>query len=453
MGPFPKGVRRGLFGLPPISGRQRPSMIPATSDFGAHAPRDLAGADAGCDCAPTGEEAIAMGLIINTNVMALNAQRNLSINTRRLGRALEQLSSGLRINRAADDAAGLAISEKMRTMIRGMRQASRNGQDAISMVQTAEGALNAVHGILQRMRELTVQAGNDTLSGSDRTAIGEEMLTLKTEVDNIASRTTFNGLSLLTGALSVSTTTTIGDITGGGGVVSVAIDVSKASAGTTYAIANTAGAVTITNNTTNVAQTVTAVDMGTASGVQTLTFDALGVKLTLTHDATTNNVNATELGAGLTAGTPIITAAGSGNASFRVGAQSGDNIAVAFDDTRTSAIGSGGSNDIGDLVTDNASVSTIAKSNTLLTSVDDAITDISTTRARLGAAQNQIEAAVDSLGVVSENLSASESRIRDADIAEVSSELVTRQIMQQAGVAVLAQANTSVRSVLMLLQP
>ena len=460
MGPFPKGVRRGLFGLPPISGRQRPSMIPATSDFGAHAPRHLAGADAGCDCAPTGEEAIAMGLIINTNVMALNAQRNLSINTRRLGRALEQLSSGLRINRAADDAAGLAISEKMRTMIRGMphaacgmRHASRNGQDAISMVQTAEGALNAVHGILQRMRELTVQAGNDTLSGSDRTAIGEEMLTLKTEVDNIASRTTFNGLSLLTGALSVSTTTTIGDITGGGGVVSVAIDVSKASAGTTYAIANTAGAVTITNNTTNVAQTVTAVDMGTASGVQTLTFDALGVKLTLTHDATTNNVNATELGAGLTAGTPIITAAGSGNASFRVGAQSGDNIAVAFDDTRTSAIGSGGSNDIGDLVTDNASVSTIAKSNTLLTSVDDAITDISTTRARLGAAQNQIEAAVDSLGVVSENLSASESRIRDADIAEVSSELVTRQIMQQAGVAVLAQANTSVRSVLMLLQP
>jgi flagellin len=108
-----------------------------------------------------------MGLIINTNVMAINAQRNLSITNTKLGRALEKLSSGLRINRAADDAAGLAISEKMRTQIRGMRQASRNGQDAISMVQIAEGALNEVHGILQRMRELTVQAGNSTVSATD----------------------------------------------------------------------------------------------------------------------------------------------------------------------------------------------------------------------------------------------------------------------------------------------
>ncbi len=394
-----------------------------------------------------------MDLIINTNVMALNAQWNLGVNNVRLGRALEKLSSGLRINRAADDAAGLAISEKMRTLIRGMRQAGRNGQDAISMVQTAEGALNAVHGILQRMRELTVQAGNDTLSTSDRTAIGEEMLTLKSEIDNIASRTTFNGLALLTGALSVSTASTIGDIAGAStGVVSMAIDITKASAGTTYAITNTAGAVTVTNNTTNVAQTITAAAMSTASGAQTLNFDALGVKLTLTHDATANAVTATKLGAGMTAGSPITTSAASGVANFRVGAMSADNITVAFDDTRTTAIGSGGSNDIGDLIVDNSSVSTIAKANTLLTSVDDAITDISTTRARLGAAQNQVEAAVDSLGVVVENLTASESSIRDADVAEVSSELVSRQIMQQAGVAVLAQANTSVQSVLTLLQ-
>jgi flagellin len=128
----------------------------------------------------------------------------LNITNKKLGRALEKLSSGLRINRVADDAAGLAISEKMRTQIRGMRLAARNGQDAISMVQIAEGALNEVHGILQRMRGLTVQAGNSTLSNSDRISIGEEMLTLKNEIDNIASRTTFNGLSLLTGSLSTS---------------------------------------------------------------------------------------------------------------------------------------------------------------------------------------------------------------------------------------------------------
>ncbi|MSQ41472.1 MAG: hypothetical protein EXR65_00310 [Dehalococcoidia bacterium] len=134
--------------------------------------------------------------------MAINAQRNLNVTSFKLGRALEQLSSGMRINRAADDAAGLAISEKMRTLIRGMQQGSRNGQDGISMVQIAEGALNEVTGILQRMRELTVQAGNDTLSLNDRRAIGEELLTLKSEVDNISARTTFNGLSLLTGSLS-----------------------------------------------------------------------------------------------------------------------------------------------------------------------------------------------------------------------------------------------------------
>jgi flagellin-like hook-associated protein FlgL len=144
-------------------------------------------------------------MIINTNVMALNAQRNLASTNIRLGRALEKLSSGLRINRAADDAAGLAISEKMRSQIRGMRQGSRNAQDGISMIQTAEGAMSEVHELLQRMRELSVQAGNSTLSTQDRTSIGTEIQALKTEIDNIANRVTFNGLSLLTGTLAVST--------------------------------------------------------------------------------------------------------------------------------------------------------------------------------------------------------------------------------------------------------
>jgi flagellin len=394
-----------------------------------------------------------MGMIINTNVAALNAQRNLNVTGGHMAKALERLSSGLRINRAADDAAGLAISEKMRAQIRGMQQGLRNAQDGVSMIQTAEGALSETHAILQRMRELTVQASSTTLSTSDREAIAEELLTLKTEVDNIATRTRFNGLNLLTGALSVSTTSTIADIADAGGdTATVAIDVSKAQSGVTYTLSNSGANVTLTNGTTNVAQTITAVDIDAADPTQVLDFSALGVKLTLTRSATAGDgiVLAAEIGTDLNTKTIVTT--GSGNASYRVGSEVGDNITVTYSDLRASALGNGGSNDLSDLITDNQAVSTTAKADTLLSAVDTAISQVSTQRAKLGAAQNQMESAINSLGVSVENLSASESRIRDADIAAVSSELVTRQIMQQAGVAVLAQANAAPQSVLSLLQ-
>ena len=147
-----------------------------------------------------------------------------------------------------------------------------------------------------------------------------------------------------------------------------------------------------------------------------------------------------------------LTLTGSGSASYRVGSENTDNVTVAYTDMRAAAIGSGGANDIADLITDNNAVSTTTLANALLTSLDAAIGQVSTQRAKLGAAQNQMESAINSLGVSVENLSASESRIRDADIAQVSSELVTRQIMQQAGVAVLSQANSAPQSVLSLLQ-
>ncbi|MCB1188749.1 flagellin, partial [bacterium] len=143
-------------------------------------------------------------MIINTNVAALNAQRNLGMTSSKMSKTLEKLSSGLRINRAADDAAGLAISEKMRAQVRGMQQGQRNALDGVSMLQTAEGALDEVHTILQRVRELSVQAGNSTLSTSDRQAIGEEMVALRSEIDNIAQRTRFNGLNLLNGSLATT---------------------------------------------------------------------------------------------------------------------------------------------------------------------------------------------------------------------------------------------------------
>src|SRR5712691_1784094 len=155
-------------------------------------------------------------MIINTNIMALNAQRNLGSTGTKMSKALEQLSSGMRINRAADDAAGLAISEKMRSQIQGMQQGLRNAQDGISMIQTAEGALSETTAILQRMRELTTQASSTTLSTSDRQAIGGELLALRSQIDNIATQTRFNGQNLLTGSLSVTaagtlTTTTTSD--------------------------------------------------------------------------------------------------------------------------------------------------------------------------------------------------------------------------------------------------
>ena len=238
--------------------------------------------------------------------------------------------------------------------------------------------------------------------------------------------------------------------TGNNGTASIAsIDVSNLAAGTTYTLANVdANTISITDGTT----TVNSADLdATIGGDGELIISFTGaIQATIKVVGPSAKTN-TDIGTDLNTKT-IKTDAGSGSANFRVGAQTGDNISVSFANMQSAAIGSGGANDIGDLVTDNTSVSTVAKANTLLTAVDDAITDVSTQRAKLGAAQNQVETAVASLGVGIENLTASESRIRDADIAEVSTELVTRQIMQQAGVAVLAQANTSSQSVLSLLQ-
>ena len=398
-----------------------------------------------------------MGMIINTNIMAINAQRNLSATNLKLGRALEKLSSGLRINRAADDAAGLAISEKMRSQIRGMRQGMRNAQDAISMIQTTEGAMAEVHAILQRMRELSVQAANSTLSSDDRTAIGTEVLALKSGIDNIANRVTFNGLSMLTGALSTTNagtgTADVGTVltTGGNAVIS-AVDVTNARPGTIYTLTKIdADTIRLSNDSGDgvlIDVDVPAGALAAINNVLSVKFVGGGhdVNLVVTGDGTKTIANVLVDLDTLT----VITAAGSGGATFRVGADVGQDISVTFEDNRTTNLGI--TNTLFVLVVDDQSVSSVAKANDLLTAVDEAVVQVSGRRARLGAAQNQVEAAINSVGVVVENLSASESRVRDADIAEVSSELVARQIMQQAGVAVLSQANASVQSVLALLQ-
>jgi flagellin len=277
---------------------------------------------------------------INTNTMAMNGHRNLTATQGRLGKSLEKLSSGYRINRAGDDAAGLVISETLRSQIGGLKTATRNAQDAISVVQTAEGALTEVHSMLQRIRDLAVQAGN---TGANGGSSGESVAAIQAEVDqlvdsieSIADQTTFNGTELLRGG---------------------------------------------------------------------------------------------------------------GTLTFQVGANGGETLDVARVDMQTAALGSTGT--IASLKGANALTS--ASTTDVLTIVDEAIGEVSSFRGDLGAAQNRLEHTVNNLQVATENLSASESRIRDVDMAAEMAQFTRNQILSQAGTAMLAQANSVPQGVLSLL--
>ena len=392
-----------------------------------------------------------MSVRINTNIEALNAQRNLGITALQFSKSVEKLSSGLRINRAADDAAGLAISQKLQAQVTGLNQAQRNAQDAISMVQTAEGALNEVQSMLQRMRELAVQAANSTLSTSDAASVNTEVTALKAEIDRIAGATSFNGQSLLTGALSVAQsggTAAAGAVVVAGTNTSVtAVDVSGAKASTTYTLTSQAGGkLTLSDGT--VSQQLTLGAIG-ANGSTKVTFGNLGVSISV---ASVAGETAANVATGLD-GKTIVTGAGT-SATFQIGANSGDSLGVSFADARTSAVG------YGTLLVDITAFSTaagsgvgvIAAAQALITSSDSALGFISTTRGNFGAVQNRMEHTIASLGVSSENLSASESRIKDLDVAAEMVTFTKTQILQQAGTAILAQANQAPQSVLSLLK-
>ncbi len=393
---------------------------------------------------------------IVTNVAALNGQRNLSLTGMKMGKVLEKLSSGYRINRAADDAAGLGISEKMRAQIRGNSQAIRNAQDGISMIQTAEGAMDEVHGILQRMRELGVQAANDTYDSAARTSIGTELVQLRSEIDRIANATQFNGQSLLTGAL----TGTLGGATGTdlvvndavGAAIATAIEVSSAKPATYTFSSAGAGLITLTSST-GAAQQIS-IGAIAANGTQTLDFNQLGVKITL--NSTAGETAANLVTALTAAANDTIVVTGSGSAALQVGANTTayDSMNVSFNDVR--ATQAGGLNLLTGGGVDWTSSATIVASNTasqaFINQIDTAITTLNTRRSDLGAAQNRLEHTVNSLGVSVENLTASESRIRDADVAALSTQMVSNQILQQAGTAVLSQANQSSQAVLSLLR-
>jgi len=276
-----------------------------------------------------------MALVINTNVASLNAQRNLNSTQLMMSKSMERLSSGLRINRAGDDAAGLAISQNMQANIRSMNQAVRNANDGISMVQTAEGALNETSNILQRMRELATQAANGVLSDSQRGNIQVEFGNLQQEIDRISSVTDFNGAKLLDGSLSGGTTLQIG--------------------------------------------------IGTTSN------DTLKV--------TINQANTTTL-----------------------------------------SVGTGA-----------AAVSTQGAAQASLAAIDSAISLVSTARGNLGAVQNRLQSTINNLQVAVENTSAANSRIVDVDVAAETANMTKAQILAQAGVSVLSQANQAPQLALKLL--
>ena len=325
--------------------------------------------------------------------------------------SLQRLSSGLRINSAADDAAGLAISETLRSQTNGLDQATSNAQDGMSLIQTAEGALNESTAILQRMRQLAVQSANDTNSTADRGAIQKEVTSLGLELDRLGNQTSFNGKQLLNGSFSAQQLQ-IG--ANANQAISVSVGDMRAAAlgltggGATAAAANGAGALTtaMTGTPPLGSFTITGANVFDSSGLQVGTYAASVVTFT----------------AAATPGT------------------------VTFDKAPVDVAGNGSFS-----VSNGIDVSTQAGANTSITALDTAITAVSGQRADLGAVQNTLQHVVNSLSVASENASAAESRIRDTDMAKEMTNFTRAQILQQAGTAMLAQANSAPQSVLKLL--
>lgn len=478
-----------------------------------------------------------MPQVINTNVASLNAQRNLNKSQTELSVSLQRLSSGLRINSAKDDAAGLAISERFTTQIRGLNQAARNASDGISLSQTAESALGELTANLQRIRELAVQSANGSNSASDRAALDLEVQQRLAEIDRIATQTTFNGQRVLDGTFgsqqfqvgaNVGDTITIDLSTGvrltqigriasstgsavdanalaSGDVTINGISVGAAVAGTgaqqvvdsayakTNAINNsgiadlTATAITGTKASDNASRGVTLTDAAdsyslTVNGVAV--FSATGAT-TVTQATLVSTINSFSTQTGVSAvvnGTAVNLTAADGRNIVVVAAQTESgangntvdtgNVAFSAGTTTTrgtiklqssAAISVTGTvarigHSVGSIALDTntslsgISVTTITNANTAMQRVDSALTSVSNLRSTFGAIQSRMSSTISNLEAISENLASSRSRILDADFAAETAALTRAQILQQAGIAILAQANALPQNALALLQ-
>jgi len=378
-----------------------------------------------------------MGLRINQNIAAMNAYRNLSVTDGQMSKSLEKLSSGYRINRAADDAAGLAISEGLRSQIGGLKVAVRNSQDGIAVVQTAEGALTETHSILQRMRDLAVQSASDSNDSTSRSAINAESTALKSELDRIANKTTYNNISLLNGGFTnqkiqvgyAANDTINVDITGGNQAASNLFTTSTITTGGVVTFAQAADSETV-------------LTPGTVSAIS----------ITTGTLAATTNVKDTvdELNADVTFSTSFTAAIDQTTGQLKVTSKTGNASAVTVTAGTTTAVGltagagtaagaTGGGFSSTDLQVNTVNLSSQSGANTALTAIDAAIKTVSTSRVNLGALQNRFEHSINNLNVAVENLSASESRIRDTDMAQEMVQFTRSQILSRAGTAMLAQ--------------
>ncbi len=409
---------------------------------------------------------------IQHNINALNSLRQLGMNNTNTGKNLEKLSSGYRINRAGDDAAGLAISEKMRGQIRGLEQAQQNANDGISLIQTAEGGLNETHAILQRMRELAVQSANGTYQNEvDRENLQKEIEALTSEIDRISSSTQFNKINLLDGSLgNAATVASTKGVTGLDdpddgiegvaktfsfefeGKTGAAVIGSTISLGSdTYEFVKTGSAATVAGATAiEVAEDATDEEIATAfaglfdadddvSGFDAAVADGATVTFSETITSGTDN----DFYAG-TATIPTIEQTSKG-LTFQIGANGLKDQQVSLN------VGNMSSNGLG-VGLEDISVGKQEDANAAIALIDNAINTVSGTRADLGALQNRLEHTVNNLGVTSENLTAAESRIRDVDMAKEMMEYTKNNILTQAAQAMLAQANQQPQGVLQLLQ-
>lgn len=473
-----------------------------------------------------------MPLVINTNIQSLNAQRNLNKTLMPLQTAMQRLSSGMRINSAKDDAAGLAIAVRMNSQIKGLTQAVRNANDAVSLVQTAEGAIDEMTNALQRIRELAVQSANASNTSLDRAAVDKEVQQLIQEVDRIATQTQFNNQTLLDGTMgskafqigasagqtiNVALTqglrsTQIGQIaqgTGGAAVSAVAIgdndvyingtEVAQSVAGSgngqgahsAYAkaaainasgitgVTATANATTYTNANANgvtlddagdsYSIQINTVTVASYSGITAVTqaqlvdqinmysnqtgvsASVVGGNLSLTAaDGRNIDLVVAEVAAG--GANTLAYAAGTVNTRGTISLSSSDNITINDTNNRL-GFGAGSSTIAKDTVTlSSVSVTSVANANTAMNRVDSALSVISNMRADLGAIMNRFTSTMANLSNVLENITAAHSRIMDADFAAETANITKAQILQQAGISVLAQANSLPQNVLTLLR-
>lgn len=375
-----------------------------------------------------------MALGINTNVASLSAQNQLSKSQGLSNEALERLSSGLRINSAKDDAAGLAISQRFSTQIRGLDVASRNANDGISLAQTAEGALVEVGNNLQRIRELAVQSANATNSDSDRSALNAEVEQLTAEIDRVANQTNFNGTNLLDGSFSsqlFQVGADAGQTIGIGNIVDANAD-GLGSAMFADAVTSTVDDAAVSGLTIN---NVTIDDVAANTGDAAAKAADLAKAINDKFDQT--GVYAEVSGTGLT-----LTSVKAGEDLVVGGTVTGTGLTVA-----TTAAADGTETFVSDL-----DISSFKGAQKALEIADAALDEVNTARADMGAVQNRFESTISNLATTSENLSAANSRILDADFAAETAKLSKSQVLQQAGISVLAQANARPQQVLSLLQ-